>query len=87
MRVPKAVNAAEYAQSYNEANINDVLNPFYTETEINKFANHSDPERYPDAVSYTHLKLMTGCADFLFKIFPHAIPVREAQAPCAMEVP
>ncbi len=48
MRVPKAVNAAEYAQSYNEANINDGLNPFYTETEINKFANHSDPERYPD---------------------------------------
>ena len=36
MRVPKAVNAAEYAQSYNEANINDGLNPFYTETEINK---------------------------------------------------
>ena len=29
MRVPKAVNAAEYAQSYNEANINDGLNPFY----------------------------------------------------------
>ena len=27
MRVPKAVNAAEYAQSYNEANINDGLNP------------------------------------------------------------
>lgn len=48
MRVPKAVNAAEYAQFYNEANINDGLNPFYTETEINKFANHSDPERYPD---------------------------------------
>lgn len=48
MRVPKAVNAAEYAQAFNEANINDGLSPFYTEMQINKFADHSDPERYPD---------------------------------------
>lgn len=47
-RVPKGVNAGEYAQAYNEANINDGINPFYTETQINKFNDHSDPERYPD---------------------------------------
>ena len=30
---------------------------------------------------------MTGCPNFRFKIFPHAMPGREAQAPCAIEVP
>lgn len=48
LRVLKPVHAAEYAQAYNEANINDGLSPFYTEQAINKFADHSDPERYPD---------------------------------------
>ena len=48
MRVPKAVGAAEYASAYNEARVNDGMDPFYSDWQIGKFADQSDPERYPD---------------------------------------
>ena len=57
---------------------------------INSFASISDNKSNSSLSSLPlpeNPKLMTGCSDFLFKIFPHAIPGREAQAPCAMEVP
>lgn len=48
MRSLEALNASQYGQYYNEALINDGIAPFYTESQLGKFADQSDPERFPD---------------------------------------
>lgn len=45
--LPEVLNSSEYATLYNEASINSGGNALYTEAEIQKFADHSDP-LYPD---------------------------------------
>lgn len=48
LRPMKAMNAGVYTRSYNEALINDGQSPFYTEQQIGRYENGSDPEFYPD---------------------------------------
>jgi TonB-linked SusC/RagA family outer membrane protein len=53
-RFPGFVNSYEYALMRNEAEINDAkdqgrtANPFATDAEIQKYKDHSDPDRYSD---------------------------------------
>lgn len=46
--LPKYIGSAEYAEMYNEALKNDGKSPKFTESEIQKFRDGSDPDNYPD---------------------------------------
>jgi len=46
-RIPLLCNAAEYATLVNEIDYYDQISPTYTPTEIQKYADGSDPWRYP----------------------------------------
>jgi TonB-linked SusC/RagA family outer membrane protein len=47
-RLPKFLDAADYATLYNEALTNDGSDPRYTPSEIEAFRSGSDPYRYPN---------------------------------------
>ncbi|SHE64459.1 TonB-linked outer membrane protein, SusC/RagA family [Fodinibius roseus] len=47
-RLPEYVSSAEYGRLLNEANINEGLDPRYTQEEITKFETGSDPYNYPN---------------------------------------
>ena len=47
-RIPEMTNAAEYATLLNEVDVYRGRDPRYTQEEIQKFADGSDPWRYPD---------------------------------------
>ena len=47
-RFPDYISAGEWAELYNEARLNDGYAPYYSDEEILKFYDHSDPYRYPD---------------------------------------
>lgn len=47
-RIPELTNSAEYATLVNEVDAYDGKTPTYTDAEIAKFADGSDPWRYPD---------------------------------------
>ena len=48
-RMPKYLNAYDYGVLINEAYTNDGLNPLYTQEQLDKFRNHSDPDHYADS--------------------------------------
>ncbi len=47
-RIPNLTNSAEYATLVNEVDTYDGSDPTYTDAEITKYADGSDPWRYPD---------------------------------------
>ncbi len=47
-KFPEYLGSADYARLYNEALENDGSQPMYTEEEIRKFEDGSDPDNYPD---------------------------------------
>ncbi|HTN39314.1 MAG TPA: TonB-dependent receptor [Arachidicoccus sp.] len=46
--IPKMLNSAQYAELYNEGLVNQGRKPLYTEEEIQKFRDGSDPDHYPN---------------------------------------
>lgn len=50
---PEYLGAAEYMTLYNEARVNDGLDPLYSETEIYNHASGLNPYRYPDINYYS----------------------------------
>lgn len=48
-RLPSYANSADYAFLYNEALINDGGSRLYTDEEIEKYRNGSDPDNYPNS--------------------------------------
>lgn len=51
IRIPKYLNSYEYATLYNEAQLNDGVDPddlAYSAEDIEKYKNHSDPYTHPD---------------------------------------
>ncbi|RGY70510.1 SusC/RagA family TonB-linked outer membrane protein [Bacteroides fragilis] len=46
--LPEYLHSWEYAKLYNKAMVNEGKNPIYTDEEIEKFRNGSDPDNYPD---------------------------------------
>lgn len=46
--LPEYLHSWEYATLYNKAMVNEKKNPIYTNEEIEKFRNGSDPDAYPD---------------------------------------
>ncbi|WP_455593539.1 TonB-dependent receptor [Bacteroides sp.] len=46
--LPEYLHSWEYAKLYNKAMLNEGKNPLYTDEEIEKFRNGSDPDNYPD---------------------------------------
>jgi TonB-linked SusC/RagA family outer membrane protein len=48
IKTPSFLGAYDYARLYNEALVNDGMNPLYTEDEITKFREGTDPYFYPD---------------------------------------
>ena len=55
MRFPDFINSGEYAELWNEARINDGLEPTYTGEEILKYYTGSDPYNYPDIDWMDHI--------------------------------
>lgn len=53
--LPDFVESWEYAQLRNEANANVGLAPSYTDAEIEKFRNQSDPDNYPNVPHFRNL--------------------------------
>jgi TonB-linked SusC/RagA family outer membrane protein len=53
--LPDFVESWEYAQLRNEANANVGLAPSYTDAEIEKFQNQSDPDNYPNVPHFRNL--------------------------------
>ncbi|WP_160714486.1 TonB-dependent receptor [Chitinophaga solisilvae] len=51
-RTPKYLGSADYARLYNEARMNDGNTPQYTEEQIKKYADGSDPDHYPSTNWY-----------------------------------
>jgi TonB-linked SusC/RagA family outer membrane protein len=50
---PKYLGAAEYMTLYNEALVNDELDPLYTEEDIYNYGSGINPYRYPDVDFYS----------------------------------
>ena len=48
VRMPEYLNSADYATMYNQARINDVLSPYYTQTDIDGYRMGTNPVLYPD---------------------------------------
>lgn len=48
LKMPKPLNAYDYAQLYNEALRNDGLAPAYTDADLEGYRTQADPSRYPD---------------------------------------
>ena len=48
-RMPNYLDSYNYAVLLNEAYQNDNLKPLYSESELEKFKNHSDPDHYADS--------------------------------------
>lgn len=48
LKQPSALSAFNYATLYNEAAINDGLNPIYTQADLTAYQNGSDPYGHPD---------------------------------------
>lgn len=46
--LPEYLSSWEYAKLYNKAMVNEGKKPLYTDEEIEKFRNGSDPDNYPD---------------------------------------
>lgn len=46
--LPEYLHSWEYAKLYNKAMVNEGKKPIYTDEEIEKFRNGSDPDNYPD---------------------------------------
>jgi TonB-linked SusC/RagA family outer membrane protein len=59
-QLPDFVESAEYAKLRNEANINAGAGASYTDAEIEKFRNGSDPDNYPNV---PHLKNLLTSGD------------------------
>lgn len=57
--LPEYLHSWEYAKLYNKAMRNEGKNPLYTEDEIEKFRNGSDPDNYPDT-DWQELLYKTG---------------------------
>ncbi|AVR45596.1 hypothetical protein C7S20_10140 [Christiangramia fulva] len=53
---PDYLNSYEYAQLYNEALINEGKDPIYTEQDLNKYLNHTNPDTHPDVNWFDVLK-------------------------------
>ncbi|MEN7549566.1 TonB-dependent receptor [Rapidithrix thailandica] len=47
-RLPEKLSSAEYAELYNEALANEGKSPLWTDQEIQKFRDGSDPDHYPN---------------------------------------
>ncbi len=58
MRLPKYINGAEYASLMNEALVNANQTPRWSQEELQKFADGSDPYLYPNA-DWTEATLKT----------------------------
>lgn len=53
IRYPKYLGSAEYMTLYNEARMNDGLDPIYSQEEIYNYASGSNPYRYPNIDLYS----------------------------------
>ena len=51
-RLPNFLGSYDYAQLYNEARVNDGLDPLYTEEDLDKYRTHSSPLTHPDVDYY-----------------------------------
>lgn len=54
-QLPEFLSSWEYAQLRNEANKNAGGSPAYTDAEIEKFRNQTDPDNYPDVPHFENL--------------------------------
>ena len=74
IHLPKHLSSAEYAELYNEGLKNEGASPAYTDEEIKKYRDGSDPDKYPntdwiDALlkgsgfTYNHTLNVTGGSD------------------------
>ncbi len=52
VRTPDFVNSYQYAQLYNQAMINEGKSPYYTEDDLQKFRDGSDPDGHPNTDWY-----------------------------------
>ena len=50
---PEYISSAEYMTLYNEARVNDGLDPLYSEMDIYNYASRENPWRYPDVDFYS----------------------------------
>src|SRR5690606_26266483 len=54
-QLPKFAGSYDYARLYNEARVNDGLNPLYTQEQLNGYKTGADPYLYPDVNWYDEI--------------------------------
>lgn len=77
--LPEYLHSWEYATLYNKAMVNEKKKPIYTEEEIEKFRNGSDPDAYPDTdwqglfyktgIQHNHRAEISGGTDKMSYLF------------------